>query len=294
MYKRSFLKYPGGKYSLLPWILDVIGNRHIKTWYEPFVGSCVVAMNVKADKYVLSDLNETLIELYSGIQNGAITHKELNEFLLESSDVLKTQGDSYYYEVRSRYNKTRNPYDFIFLNHTGFNGLVRYNKNNEYTTPFCKNPNVLSNSRIEWILSNFNNFYEFTKQNDVSFVHQSYDNALKNIKEDTGAFIYCDPPYICTSASYLGNEWTIENENNLKHLLENTCCDFIVSSWNNNKNENVYLTDVWGNYNIFSKSYSYKIAQHSTKKVNEILIVNADCSHLDKTGTHTINNFFEE
>ena len=42
MYKRAFLKYPGGKYNLLPLIHTIIGNRDIDTWCEPFVGSCVV------------------------------------------------------------------------------------------------------------------------------------------------------------------------------------------------------------------------------------------------------------
>lgn len=271
----SFLKYPGSKYKLLPWILDIINGRNIETWYEPFVGSCNVALNVKAKRYVLSDLNETIINIYKSIQNKSITSDLLYDYLYNESNKLKTIGEKYYYNIREYYNKTKNQYAFIFLNHTGFNGLIRYNSKQQYNTPFCKNINVLTESRINNIIDNINNFYNFVSENDVQFISASYDSILKSNKYIKNDFIYCDPPYIFTSVGYIGKTWGIQDEDTLYNILDKTKCNFIVSSWNNENNDNYYLTKLCKKYKILTKEYKYVIgSKNRIKNINEILITN--------------------
>ena len=38
------------------------------------------------------------------------------------------QDENYYYEVRSNFNKTKDPFDFFFLTRTCINGKIRFNK----------------------------------------------------------------------------------------------------------------------------------------------------------------------
>lgn len=271
----SFLKYPGSKYKLLPWILNIINGRYIETWYEPFVGSCNVALNIKATRYVLSDLNETIINIYKNIQKNIITSDLLNEYLNNESKKLKINGEKHYYNIREYYNNTKDAYAFIFLNHTCFNGLVRYNSKQQYNTPFCKNNNVLSESRINNIINNFNNFYNFVSENDVQFLIAPYNDALKNNVYTKNDFIYCDPPYIFTSVGYIGKTWNIQDEEHLYNILDNTYCNFIVSSWNNENNDNYYLTKINKKYKILSKEYKYIIgSKNRIKNINEVIITN--------------------
>ena len=60
---RAFLKWAGGKYSLVEEI-----QRHLPpadTLIEPFVGAGSVFLNTDYDRYILADINPDLIHLYN-------------------------------------------------------------------------------------------------------------------------------------------------------------------------------------------------------------------------------------
>jgi site-specific DNA-adenine methylase len=59
MYK-SFLKYPGGKSKVLPFILPYFSKADI--FVEPFVGSGVVFLNTDYKEYLLADINTFINE----------------------------------------------------------------------------------------------------------------------------------------------------------------------------------------------------------------------------------------
>ena len=58
----------GNKLSLLSQILPYF-PRNIKTFYDIFGGSGTVSLNVKAEKYILNDLNNHLYNLYDMFKN---------------------------------------------------------------------------------------------------------------------------------------------------------------------------------------------------------------------------------
>jgi DNA adenine methylase Dam len=63
---RAFLKWAGGKYSLVD---DI--RRHLPegdTLIEPFVGAGSVFLNTDYDHYILADINPDLINLYNIIK----------------------------------------------------------------------------------------------------------------------------------------------------------------------------------------------------------------------------------
>ncbi|WP_207691649.1 DNA adenine methylase [Desulfonema limicola] len=99
-------------------------------WIEPFMGSGVVAYNVKPERAILCDSNPHLIAFYNSIKNGKITFSFVSEFLKEEGEKLKNKGQEYYYEVRERFNNNKEPLDFLFLNRACFNGMIQFEKRN--------------------------------------------------------------------------------------------------------------------------------------------------------------------
>ncbi|MDQ7046236.1 MAG: DNA adenine methylase [Sulfurovum sp.] len=63
------IKSQGIKTKLVPWIKDVVPSRIEGTWIEPFMGTGVVAFNIRPDKAILADSNPHLINFYNGINN---------------------------------------------------------------------------------------------------------------------------------------------------------------------------------------------------------------------------------
>ena len=66
---RSFLKWAGGKYSLIDTITDHLptGSKLI----EPFVGAGTVFLNTDYERYLLNDINADLINLFNELKNNA-------------------------------------------------------------------------------------------------------------------------------------------------------------------------------------------------------------------------------
>nr|WP_307935497.1 DNA adenine methylase [Mycoplasmopsis bovis] len=62
-YIKSPLNYIGGKYKLLNQIVRYF-PKNIDTFYDLFAGGCDVAINIKANKIVVNDINDSLINLY--------------------------------------------------------------------------------------------------------------------------------------------------------------------------------------------------------------------------------------
>lgn len=56
--------YMGNKKKLIKKGLVDLFPKNIDSFYELFSGSAIVSMNTKANKYVLSDTNDKLIEMY--------------------------------------------------------------------------------------------------------------------------------------------------------------------------------------------------------------------------------------
>ncbi len=67
-YKRPFLKWAGGKYRVLPKVLNALPSG--KKLIEPFVGSGVVFLNADYERYLLTDINPDLINLFNDLKKG--------------------------------------------------------------------------------------------------------------------------------------------------------------------------------------------------------------------------------
>ena len=84
------------------------------------------------------DVNVHIVNFYTSIQEGRITSSAVRTFLEKEGEKLGRIGESYYYEVRDRFNSGGAELDFLFLNRASFNGLMRFNSSGGYNVPFCK------------------------------------------------------------------------------------------------------------------------------------------------------------
>jgi len=142
------LKIQGIKTKLVPFILKNITWHGKGKWIEPFLGSGVVVFNVCPERALLADVNPHIISVYQAIQQNEISPENLRYFLNREGQFLSELGDDYYYEVRNRFNEGHSPLDFLFLNRSCFNGMMRFNANGQFNVPFCRKPHRFSQAYI--------------------------------------------------------------------------------------------------------------------------------------------------
>lgn len=221
---KPIIKWSGSKRSQSEEIIKRF-PKEINTYYEPFIGGGSVLFqllnsNIKVDKYVCSDINNDLINLWHYIKYKpdflcdwyTIMWNKLNS--LETIDEKK----EYYYKIRELFNKSRSPEYFLFLSRTCANGLIRYNSKGEFNTSFHFSrpgihPNTLKDIMYQWS--------ELLNKYNVEFICRDYID----ITPTKGDLIYLDPPYANTKGMYFGQIdydkfWT---------FLRNCDCSYVLS-----------------------------------------------------------------
>lgn len=218
------IKWSGSKRSQAENILTYF-PREIDTYYEPFCGGASVlrrllSSDIKVNRYVCSDLNSGLIDLWNEIINHpervSYYYKKLwNEL---NADDDKQRKKEYFAMVRDRYNKEHNPLDFMFIMRTTTNGMPRYNRDGEFNNSFHVTRDGIIPDTLEKIIYEWN---KLLKDNKVEFIACSYDE----IKPNQNDFVYLDPPYANTKGMYYG---TIDYAK-LWDWLRNLPCGYALS-----------------------------------------------------------------
>jgi DNA adenine methylase len=268
------IKCQGIKSKLVNWIKNVVADIEFERWIEPFCGSGVVAFNIQPEKAVLCDTNPHLINFYNSIKKKTITDEVVEYFLKIEGDKLRTQGEEYYYEVRKRFNEKQNPLDFLFLNRSCFNGMIRFNKKGEFNVPFCRKPERFSKAYVTKIKNQVSYIQNFVKMTEVDFLCQSYEKTIAeaNYKD----IIYCDPPYIDRHTDYF-NGWNTQDEYNLFKYLSKLEAKFILSTWHSNiYRKNKFIEEIWNNFHILTRSHFYFLGgkENNRNSMTEALVIN--------------------
>lgn len=272
------IKCQGIKTKLVPWILSNLNLSKNSLWIEPFMGSGVVGFNVLPTRAIFNDLNPHLINFYQAIKEEIITPFIAREYLENEGNLLKHQGENYYYEVRKRFNQKHDPLDFLFLSRAGFNGVMRFNAKGEFNIPFCKKIERFSKSYITKIVNQIGHIYGLLKVYDWQFICGDFESLI--IQANQNDFIYCDPPYYGRFADYY-QSWQETDEERLSFLLNQTQAKFMVSTWYSNQyRNNPSITKYWGNFYLLKKEHFYHIGAKETNRnsIIEALIINYQSS----------------
>ncbi len=182
---RSFLKWPGGKYRLVPRILQRLPEG--RQLIEPFVGGGSVFLNSDFKSYLLNDANADLITLYKILQSEGEAFIKICEGFFQK----KYNTEKSYYKLREAFNKSIEPVErsalFLYLNRHGYNGLCRYNaQQGTFNVPFGRYLKPYFPEEELYV------FCEKSKH--ARFTCEDFSKTLKRAKQ--GSVVYADPPYV--------------------------------------------------------------------------------------------------
>lgn len=275
---KSPMNYTGGKFKLLNQIIPLFPER-INRFIDLFCGGCSVGLNVNANKIVFNDSLTQLIELYKKWQkDGSEKTNEYIENRIKEFSLSKTNSEGYIH-LRSLYNAEKDIRDLFVLIAHSFNNQIRFNSKGEFNMPFGKNRSDYNNR----MKSNLIEFINEISKEKYLFTNFSFDKVnLDKLSEND--FIYCDPPYLITLATYNEkNGWNEDCEHKLYSLLDEVNkrgIKFALSNVLENKGkENLILKEWSKKYNVHHLNMTYgNCSYHAKDKTknttDEVLITN--------------------
>lgn len=287
-YIKSPLNYMGGKHRLLKQIIPLFPSS-IDNFYDVFAGGCNVGINVASKKVFFNDNNKDIIDLYRVIKKypidkllayiqNIIKEYDLTDtkrygydfYAANSSDGLSKVNESNYIMLREDFNNGKFKDDmeqiaFYVLVVYAFNNQIRFNGKKEFNMPPGKRD---FNAQMEEKLICFK---EAITKDSVYFSNKDFREFITNI-EGKNSFVYLDPPYLISNASYNENSaWTEEDEIDLLNMideLDQRGIKFALS--------NVFRHKGLENRNLqnWSKKYKVNILNHNYNNSNYQSVAN--------------------
>lgn len=296
----SPLNYTGGKYKLLSQIFPLFPNN-VNTFVDIFCGGCNVGVNINAQRIICNDNNSKLIGLFNYLKKTEYltflnqVNKIIDDYHLSrssengyafygcnSSRGLGSYNKISFLNLRDNFNNLYENEDLYFaklyvLIVYAFNNQVRFNKDGKFNLPVGKRDlNKKMIQKLQLFMDNINN---------VDFTNEDFSKLnIHNL--DNNDFVYADPPYLITCASYNElNGWNEAQERNLLKMLDdlNRCgVRFALSNVLTAKGNINYILESWlhdnSNYICHHLDFSYKNSNYHKKEkddlVDEVLITN--------------------
>jgi DNA adenine methylase len=275
---KSFLKWAGNKFRVLPDLLPHIGSP--KKYIEPFGGSLSVALNINAEEYILNDINQDLYSLYTNVDE-----KFVNECKKLFTDENNTKEK--YLELRKSFNTIKDCREraklFLYLNKHAFNGLSRYNSKGEYNVPYGRIAKDSKTGEKKITKAHFpeqelNHFRDVFLTQKVNFFNTSFSDKFLYQNIESGDVIYFDPPYVPASETasftdYAKEGFTYDQQVELVELAKSLAqcgAKTIIS------NHDVPATrELYKDAEIYSIQVRRSISANKTsrKKVNELIAI---------------------
>lgn len=269
------IKCQGIKTKLVPFIVENIQWQPSDTarWIEPFLGSGVVALNLAPDRALIGDTNQHIIRFYQAIQAGDIGSTQVREHLEREGKRLERDGSAYYYAVRDRFNEARSPLDFLFLNRSCFNGVMRFNRNGQFNVPFGHKPERFSKAYITKIVNQVNWVARQMRGKQWEFRTAGWEEILSEARADD--FVYLDPPYVGRHTDYYNN-WDGREAQSLARIAHTLPCGFALSMWLENRHrKNAHVQECWPDCDlrVFKHFYHVGPTERHRNAMDEALVI---------------------
>lgn len=300
---QSPLNYTGGKFKLLPQILPHF-PKDIDVFVDLFCGGCNVGINVEANTVIYNDINEHLLYLYNTFKNldknatfdwiyqiidkyelSLVSKNGYDYYGCESGKGVGQYNKEHFLKLRDDFNAIQNEdyYYYVMLYVIivyAFNNQIRFNSKGEFNLPVGKRD---FNKKMANKLSAF--IDRIQTQNCIFTCKNFREFDISQLDRDD--FVYVDPPYLITCATY--NEqggWNEASERDLLAFLDALSeknIRFALSNVLRSKGKENHILIEWLNkhsdkYRAIPLDYSYSNSNYQTKdKVSvseEVLIVN--------------------
>lgn len=202
-----FLKWAGGKSFLAPVIREMYQHSGSEVICEPFCGAGSIFLEVQANRSILSDNNEHLINCYNQIKTSGL------DITLDTTNTREN-----FLSVRQKFNdmiSTGAQYSefcaqaFYFMNRTCFRGLCRFAKikgNFNVGWGKYKKPIVLPT------LSSYQAFFQ-----SCTFISGDFTQSLRLVTRET--FVFIDPPYFNTFTGYCQGGFSLDDQERLARAV---------------------------------------------------------------------------
>ncbi len=198
------LKWPGSKRKLVPKLKKLIAEVQPQSVFEPFSGAACLSLHYEVNTAFINDINLALINFYRLVHRGY-------RFDMEGLSIEKPL----YYQFRTELNdlitdpqflskdssKKRAAKLFYYMNHHGFNGLIRMNKSGRFSTPIGDKKKLIEPVGLEA-------FSQVTAK--WQFTSECYTDLSKVVAD----LNFIDPPYLGGFTDYSTQKHAIQ----FKHL----------------------------------------------------------------------------
>jgi DNA adenine methylase len=237
-----------------------------------------------ADWVLFNDNLVPLIKMYNYMkQVSAEKCVEYIDSVIEKWGLVQgPEGEDNYYRFRDEYYNAmpmekRHPLDLFVLMAFSFNNQIRFaiNKNWKFNIPFGKNRSSFNAKMRE----NLVNFVNALHSKNCMFLSLDF----MKVPIDKNVFVYADPPYLVSQATY-NDGWDEECEKRLLGRLkelDDMGGKFALSNVLENKGKVNEILNEWvekNGYNIVHLNKSYSNSYYSRKKketaTDEVLIMN--------------------
>ncbi len=262
------------KTKLVEFIISYVDFNDSWKWIEPFMWSGVVWFNFAPKNALFCDTNPHTIKLYQWLNEWKIDHLDVKNHLEKEWKILSEKWVEHYNFIRARFNEEWNPLDFIFINRSCFNWMIRFNRKWWFNVPFCKKPDRFAQSYVTKITNQVKNIQSLMKQNNWEFICQDFRETIKNASKND--LIYCDPPYIWRHVDYF-DSWNEQDEFDLHQWLTTFWWKFIMSTWHSNDyRANEYLNTLWNDCIIQTTQHFYHVwwKEKNRNPVTEAIVMN--------------------
>lgn len=284
-YIKSPMNYTGGKFKLLSQILPLF-PQEINAFVDLFTGGANVAINVNANKIIANDFDKHVIDIYKSFQ----MFNDVNDVISFIEGTIEKYGLTI--EDAEAFNKLRNDYNankqygisyedsimlYVLICYS-FNHQFRFNSKGEFNMPFGKNRSQWNDS----MKKNLIGFHKAITEKNIIFTNKDFRD-LKVDKLTANDFVYCDPPYLITCATYNEKDgWNETCERSLLDLLDRLNAQSVKFALSNVLFSKGKINDMlieWSNkYNVHHLDYTYQNCNYHTKdketKPDEVLITN--------------------
>ena len=279
---KSPLNYTGGKFALLEQILPYF-PEDIDTFVDLFGGGFNVGVNVDANKIVYNDIVSQICELIK-VLSTLDEHKIISHInsRIREYDLSKVNQEGFN-KFRQMYNKSPSALDLYVLICFSFNHQIRFNSKMQYNNPFGKNKSSFTKS----LQNKLENFIQRLQELNLIIENKGFD-AFDFSNLNSRDFVYCDPPYLISTASYNDGKrgytgWDEKLESTLLNILDELNRNgirFALSNVIKHKGKDNHLLKEWSkSYNVYFLNNDYSNSNYQAKdrrknSTEEVLITN--------------------
>lgn len=194
---KSPMNYIGGKYKLLPQLLNKFPNK-VNMLYDVFGGGGTISLNVKAEHIYYNDIVHYVGDMFKDLQDETIEsalnkiHKVINTYELSKTNL---EG---FLKLREDYNKGNKSWNMFYtLMCYSFNNQYRFNNKQEYNSSFGKHKSCFSDVTI----NKFKKFLDKLHNIDITFNSKDF-REIDFSDANKNDLVYFDPPYLITCGNY--------------------------------------------------------------------------------------------